>query len=618
MAFVLVVAASSTARSAETWQFEGLKPGRFVVHKQRVPIRVVLIGFEKSQVDEEALRSWLPQTYKPLVRYPQFYGLNGRDMGLEYNFRHSIVYKSRQFTDRFFKHLTQIASEGDPTAYQQLYNQQDKNVLDVTGTVLYIDAPAVEEWLATADIDQDRRGYTIYFVNWYGRDDFRFHVYTHTDDPDPDTKFNFGGLDRTAMISWGGSSSRSWFYDFSAGPEWNTVNWLVDDEDLDGDGIAEYRMPAIWEYARGGYRRPGGLGGDMGLLARFVAINLLFTSSPLYDPMVTVPGPRGSKVAHITMFEDDPGNSGANFLDLGFARAKWRNLQPYYRWTVGFKDFDPIDARSKRSLNIFAGNSQRPGCWVEYGDPFAQLFCHYDQNLSDYVPAYGERDYVGEIFAFNTTTAGLGFQDGLFGYADDNWLDGTQTYAFAFSTDEYQAAGYGFTSTVVHEFGHHLGLSHPHDGYDSEFGLDYGASDDLYFAWVGDESDTVMQYIALSNGFGVHNTDNMQRWETAGYLNLANALAGDLVRSGQAWKVSPALRHADRAAQDSLEAFRGWDYVRAVTKAREAYVALAAAAEEIGVVSGSLAAARLPLPGMQPVREACRPRLLQELIQQRR
>ena len=39
-----------------------------------------------------------------------------------------------------------------------------------------------------------------------------------------------------------------------------------------------------------------------------------------------------------------------------------------------------------------------------------------------------------------------------------------------------------------------------------------------------------MHYIAVSNGFGRHNQDNMYRWETAGYLNWANALAGDILR----------------------------------------------------------------------------------------
>ena len=124
-----------------------------------------------------------------------------------------------------------------------------------------------------------------------------------------------------------------------------------------------------------------------------------------------------------------------------------------------------------------------------------------------------------------------------------------------------------------------------------------------------------MQYIALSNGFGTHNADNMRRWETAGYLNWANALAGEILESGRASRVRAALERADGAAEEARNAFRNWQYLRAATEAREAYVILARAAEDIGVNSGRLAAARRPLPGWAPLKEGCRPKLLQELLQ---
>jgi hypothetical protein len=60
---------------------------------------------------------------------------------------------------------------------------------------------------------------------------------------------------------------------------------VVDATDLDENGFEDYRMPAIWEYTSGGYRDPAALTSDLGLVTRFVAINLLFTTSPLYDPM---------------------------------------------------------------------------------------------------------------------------------------------------------------------------------------------------------------------------------------------------------------------------------------------------------------------------------------------
>lgn len=34
--------------------------------------------------------------------------------------------------------------------------------------------------------------YTIYFVDWYGRADFKFHVYTKIPSNDPDTGYDFG------------------------------------------------------------------------------------------------------------------------------------------------------------------------------------------------------------------------------------------------------------------------------------------------------------------------------------------------------------------------------------------------------------------------------------------
>jgi hypothetical protein len=93
--------------------------------------------------------------------------------------------------------------------------------------VLFIDGPRVEGWLDQHD-HSSSKGYKVYFINWHGRSDFRFHVYTKTDDPDPDTGHNFGNRGSRAMNSWGGSDSRTWFYDFSAGPEYNTTNWVVD------------------------------------------------------------------------------------------------------------------------------------------------------------------------------------------------------------------------------------------------------------------------------------------------------------------------------------------------------------------------------------------------------
>ncbi len=612
VALALFCTTSSAATEDRGSNGGGLEPGEFVTHTQRIPIDIVLIGFEPGQANAKDLAAVLPATYSPLVRFPQFRGLEGRNLGLEYRFAYNLVRTDRSFTTRFFRYLASIGTEGAPTRYQEQYNAQEKNVLDVTGPILYIDAPSVERWLVRNATPRER-GYTIYFINWYSRDDFRFHVYTKTDEPDPDTEFNFGSIPQTAITSWGGTTSRTWFYDFSAGPEWNTSNWVVDIEDLDDNGVTDYRMPVIWEYAQPGYRSPGRLGHDMGLLARYVAINLLFTPSPLYDPLVTAPAPDGAKVAHITMFEDDPANKGSTFIDPQFALEAMRRFQPFYRWKTALKVIDPIDPGAKRALDIFTGNLIADDCWNEFGDVSTELFCYFAQNLRKYVPRYPSRDYVAENFAFNTTETGLGEVVGLLGFADDNQVDGTQTFVFAFGADTYQAAGFGFTITVVHEMGHHIGLSHPHDGYDSESGVDYDPADDFFFAWEGDESDTVMHYLSVSNGFGQHNRDNMYRWEAAGYLNFANALAGEILADRDSWKVREALGRANDQAARAKQSFGEWNYLEAAARARNAYAVLVEAADRIDLSSARIAAARVRVAAAHPPRLERRRLLLERL-----
>ena len=251
----LLVVSPATAKNDQ----RGLQPGELVTYEQKIPINVVFIGYPQDSIDEDQLLGELPESYAPVVRYPQFYGLQGRDMGLQFNFDYHVTFAGRDLTNRFFRYLRQIGTAGKSTEFQHMYNNQENNILDVTNPVLYIDAPSVEKWLAR-NLHKSKKSYTIVFINWYSRPDFNFHVYTKTDEPDPDTGYNFGELRQTRkMIAWGGSRSRLWFYDLSAGPEAWTDNWNVDDPDLDGNGTEDYRMPPIWEYDEDGYRDPSAL-----------------------------------------------------------------------------------------------------------------------------------------------------------------------------------------------------------------------------------------------------------------------------------------------------------------------------------------------------------------------
>jgi len=563
---------------------------------QQIPINIVFVGYRPASINTADLLGQLPADSTPLVRQPQFYGLPGRDMGLHFSYSYNLTFAPRSFENDFFRYLSRTGTPGPLTAIQQSYNDQKKNVLDVTGPVLYIDAPSTERWLLERGRERlhihPERSYTVFLINWYARRDFRFHVYIKTSAPDPDTGFNFGAqLDSRKVIAWGGSHGRAWFYDLSAGPERWTRNWNVDDADVDGDSKPDYRMPPIWEYTTGGYHPPDALSSDLGKVLRYVAINLLFTSSPLYDPLNTTPGSGGAKVVHTAMLEDDPNSSGLDWINNAEIKRQLRSFEPYYPWKVNVSDTKPIDAKAKRALGIWLNQINEPDCWNDFGDTFAELFCYFNANLGTYVPAYSPHDYVGPIFAFNTASD----TGGLLGYADDNWVDGTQSYIFAFDAADIRDAGYGFTTTVIHEFGHHIGLSHPHDGYDSATGVVYNPSGDTYFAWSGDESDSIMSYIDLNISFDQFNRDNMYRWETAGYLSKTVALL-DAISNARSTRHSGVAdqRHkigdlTDKARRD----FQHWRYDEAVKSAYRAYQLASNLAEQLGVAPAAQANLRL-------------------------
>jgi hypothetical protein len=602
---VLILSLILVSPAAAEEDQRGLQPGEIVTYEQNVPINIVFIGYPRNTIDRGELLGVLPESYAPVVRYPQFYGLQGRDMGLRFNFDYHVTFAGGDLTNRFFRYLQQIGTAGKSTDFQHMYNNQENNILDVTNPVLHIDAPSVEKWLARNFAKE--KGYTIVFINWYSRPDFNFHVYTKTDEPDPDTGYNFGEIRPTRkMIAWGGSHSRLWFYDLSAGPEAWTDNWNVDNPDLDENGTEDYRMPPIWEYDNEGYREPSALSSDLGLVTRFVGINLLFTTSPLYDPLATVPGAGGRKIIHINMFEDDPNSLGTDWINTSEVLAQFESFQSYYDWEVNLVDHNPVDPGAEQALRIFAGLDPTEDCWTEFGTPFAQLFCYFDLNRALYIPEYNPADYVAGIFAYNTTEANLGDQFGLLGFADDNWIDGTPSYVFQFDSTEYRELGYGFTSTTVHEAGHHFGLSHPHDGYDWELGLDYGPADDFYFAWSGDESNTVMHYIALTNGFGQFDRDNMYRYEMAGYLNWSNALLAEIQAHPRANEVRERISVANKFAETALTTFDQWKYRQAAANARKAYEQLARAAARLGIETPSdkilLSPTMIPVHEGDPIR----------------
>ncbi len=597
-ATTLSLLASSATLAAPPPDLVTLGPGETITLQQELPVNVVFVGYEQGsgdmEVDADTFADGLPETYETINRFPAFYGLPA-SAHINFTYDFNAIWADEEFEDAFFGALTGLATPADLTAYQAAYNDQENASLEVEDNH-FIDAPSVEQWLADnagGMLGVDTGQYTVFLVNWYGRDDFIHHVYTKTDEPDPDTDYNFGVQRQTRkIIAWGGttpddeesglgSTHRIWFYDLSAGPEAWTDNWNVDDPDpLDpgnADAELQYRMPPVWEYGNtDGYRPFDDLSGDLAKVTRYVAVNLLFTTSPLYKPALSPPALPDDIPLDITAF-DNAGIDVAALFDQGLIVDELGELKPDTEFSVELTERN-LAGRVEQIYNCFIVDVSCFGFRL-FGIAFGDLFLYFNDHILQYLE--GDADYELGLFAF------YGAEDleagGLLGFADDNWRDGTQSYVFAFDDPALQQLGYGFTTTTIHEVGHHIALSHPHDGWDSEEGLDYGPGGNFYFAWSGDESNSIMSYVDLNWDFSQFDRDNMARYMTATYLNTANAVLARIYKSPRAGQVSGMLTDADADAAAAMTAYDAFDWAGAQLLARDAYDTVMAAAAEINV-----------------------------------
>jgi hypothetical protein len=585
--------AMSGASSAAAADYSNLNPGGPASLAEKVPVNIVFVGYEPGQVDAAAFLAALPKTYKPVVRSRLWYGVT-EYLGLNYSFDYKTVFADQAYEDAFFGTLSSLAVKQSAvdgltrTLFQEQYNAQAKNVLDV-GENYFVDAPSVEKWLyqhPAAGIDAARD--TIVFVNWWGRSDFKFHTYTKFGEPDPDTGYDFGkNRQSRKLIAWGGTSaadeetgfgaaSRTWFYDLSAGPESWTDNWNVDDADVDGDGQADYRMPPVWEYfATGGYHPASALTGDLAKIARYVAINLLFTPSPLYPPRITPNAQPATINVDLNTYEGWNGvDASAQYLKNNLIVHELSELDPA---GISADNQDLLFAdQAKNCYQLWLNGNK---CYPDRPYPGdANLFLYHALNQPLWRDGGGE--YEGGIFNFATAENRAG---GPLGFADDNWADGTQSGVFSFVSPGVVAAGYGLSTTEIHEFGHHIGMSHPHDGYDYETGGDYGPGGDTYFANSGDESNSMMSYIDLNWDFSQFDLDNMNRYQAAAHIANANAIAADVLASPNAKAASADLRSADAEIGLAKTALANHDYEGAFAHAKSAYGYVRAGAAKAGV-----------------------------------
>ncbi|MGH3144694.1 MAG: hypothetical protein ACRDTR_02725, partial [Rubrobacter sp.] len=462
----------------------------------------------------------------------------------------------------------------------------------------------VEEWLAERPPSGvDTRRNTVFLINWWGneeepRDGFKHHVYTKTNEPDPDTGFDFGRQTQSRkLIAWGGttaddeesglgSTRRVWFHDLSAGPDSFTDNWNVDDPDLTGDGVADYRLPPVWEYFKpGGYRSASRLGRDLSKVSRYVAIDLFFTSSPLYPPQFT-PQLLPEKInLDVNTIEGIPRrNSSERYQTPGLVLDEVSEVHrlPY---TIDQQDIEYEG--SARRCYVFWIRDERCLRQEYRGYPAAaNLFLYGADNLDklrDFEQNEDRRLYEAALLNWAVEDGGR-FQTSppVLGFADDNYRDGTQSFVFNFVSPAI-AEAYGLSTTEIHEYGHHLNLSHPFDGFDYQKQTEFGWDGKYYFTGVGNEINSMMSYVDVNWDFSQFDRDNTDRFQAAGYINTANALARRIQNDPDAATAAAELAAADREYGQAKAALAAHNYAATFENARRAYEQTLKGARDAGV-----------------------------------
>ena len=217
------------------------------------------------------------------------------------------------------------------------------------------------------------------------------------------------------------------------------------------------------------------------------------------------------------------------------------------------------------------------GCYndrVQY-PAFANLFLNWAQMTRSFLDENADYEAAMINYAVGIKPKGAG----LLGFADDNYQNGTQSGVFSFVYPEAVSLGYGLTTTMIHEYGHHSSMSHPHDGYDTELG-DFGPEGETYFAWLGDFSNSMMSYIDLNWDYSQFDRDNSARHHTAGFALIANRIAAAIQgKPGSAVR----LASADASLAAAQVAFAAHDYEASLTAAEAAYRTFLAWADGNGV-----------------------------------
>lgn len=581
------------AEGTTSFHLATLEPGAFREINQQLDINIVFVGFQRGdgyqQVNETRMRQFLASRYRT-------WNWQTGWVGNSFDYRYNVKFAPRRFEDAFFSFLDSQRNPGCVVTYmQEYYNAEPSHSVNINENSC-IDPNNTERWLGdhARDIGVDPTKYTIFLINWWGRPDFHFHTYSILDhpDPDPDTGFSPADYQDSETQAWGGTTPddeqnglgslrRIWFYDLSAGPDLLSNSYILNTADINGDGYDDYRIPPIWEYGNmSAYRPFDDLSGDLSQIVRYLAIDAQFTSSPVLNPALSERLPNSIQT-DITYFNGDGTARGQDLMKPSRGQLEMKKLRPFNPISIAEREvpYTPEhDAIYQCALPYWFGTPTN--CYPGRSNGGWDINIFHSDHLNEYV--YGNADH--EIMNFDYTLPDVEAAGGLLGVAFSMGSYPGFTFDWNLTSNRDY---YGMTYTMIHEVGHHLGLTHPHDVYDYE---DNGIYYQHYFPFMAsaDESDSVMGYMLLSNNYSQFDRDNMDRWMTAININHANTLLPDILAQDLRPQDKVRLVAADGSATLALLSYRAMQYRAAAAFAKTAYDNVLAVADIYGTAPARL------------------------------
>jgi len=582
-----------------------------------ITVKVVLVGFEEQWVDRDYF-VWDYQT--PNRRSSLVWNWNNwQQTGVTYNISYDLTFAHWNFKEELVKYLRSIGEERSGENrwfYSWDYSDADEMFVKKFYETEYVvyDAAKVEGWLYEHNDDYGglpENGWTFIAtflpeLPTFSAEQYRSYWdsvyqgepqvpsgllphYYRIEAVDADLGYSLRYRD--FMTGYGGHH-RLWFEDLTAGPTWWSqyedlpLNAVIEDQDIRFSSafgkqwltqlLADYTSEMVYNL----------------VLPDFV-----------YDPIYTSKYELVVNVLDNRTDDEKEAIPIQRTINQKTIENAFKDLVPYadiqvdlqFEDTANYPALQKLLKDNRRFLDSYIVKDilmekmelvdERP------------IYKYLQENLDSFVPqiSRNETELTIPIFAFalsgdahfagswkwyvgddpERTYQGMAFGDLVMigaSHKDFHWGDQVGQ----------EGKGIGLTQTVIHEAGHMVGLSHPHN---------YGS--------IGDFSLTAMGYYTHDYVFGQNDKDALQRVH-ADKIILQTKSLEEQARAGLLDKVSsPNLENKLNQVRDRIREsenlYAKMSYPESVRVSLEARTAVKSALEEIDRLEGTLAAAKSEL-----------------------